>query len=604
MSDVSSILQNGIVAHDLRLRIDEAQETLGAIRAGEVDAVVVAAGGEQRVFVLRGADHAHRILLETLNEGAMTIAADSTILFANRKLAEMIGRPLSKVLGSRLDGFVPPEEAHVLVSLLERGAKASAKGELSLVTPNDERVPVMVSIRDAGEAETTFTVVATDLTPLKAAQAALERAKDELEERVEARTMELLEVNSALHAEIERRERLEHELRSKAEALLEADRRKDEFLSMLAHELRNPLAPILTAAEMIRHATRGDTTVERCRSVIDRQARNLARLVDDLLDVSRITRGAITLQKKLVDLGSVVHSAVDAARPLVDAGRHELIVTCPATPVYVLADPTRLEQILVNLLNNAAKYTMPGGKIRFSVDSSDGDVTVRVEDNGVGMPPDLLPRVFDLFVQGNRSLDRAQGGLGIGLTLVKSLVTMHGGAVEARSDGVGRGSELVVRLPLANSEAGTGVAKASAPIPGMTASDEARRALVVEDNVDAAEMLADLLAFWGYDVRAVRSGEAGVEVAGAFNPHVVLLDIGLPGMDGFEVARRLRSMPRGRPEGRPLPLLIGVSGYGQEADRRRAREAGIDYHLIKPLDPKILRELLTLVDASRGKHAP
>ncbi|MRG93976.1 ATP-binding protein [Polyangium spumosum] len=550
-----------VVAHDLILRLDEAEATLAAIRAGEVDALVVTAEGAPRVFVLRGADHAHRTLLETLNEGAMTIAGDGTILFANRKLAEMLGRPLGKVLGGSLRAFVAPDGVEALAALLEKATQGSAKGELAFVQASGARLPVMLSIRDAGEEDPTFTVVATDLTPLKAAEAALRQANDELEARVAARTDELLRAN---------------------EALREADRRKDEFLSMLGHELRNPLAPILTAAEMIRVATHGDTRVERFRSVIERQARNLSRLVDDLLDVSRITRGTITLQTKLVDLGTIVRSAVDAARPLVDSSGHTLRVSLPAAPVLVEGDPTRLEQVIVNLLNNASKYTERGGEIALSVAQDKASVTVCVKDNGIGMPAELLPRVFDLFVQGERALDRSQGGLGIGLTLVKSLITMHGGAVEARSEGVGKGSEVVVRLPRVVRDAAS-----ARPHPGEEDPASAQRALVVEDNTDAADMLAELLGLWGYDVRAAQSGAEVVLLAETFRPHVVLLDIGRTDMDGFEVVRRLRSTwPTSK------ALVIGVSDAG-EADRRRFEEAGIDHQLRKPLDPQALQGLLS-----------
>ncbi|MDI1482824.1 ATP-binding protein [Polyangium sp. y55x31] len=565
----TSAPESPLVAHDLLRRVEEAEATLAAIRAGEVDALVVSADGTPRVFVLKGADHAHRTLLETLNEGAMTISGDGTILFANRKVAEMLGRPLSKVLGASLRGCVGPEEAATFDALLGAAKGGSAKGELSLEQTSGARLPVMLSIRDAGEEDPTFTVVATDLTPLKAAEAALRQANDELEARVAARTAELVKAN---------------------EALREADRRKDEFLSMLGHELRNPLAPILTAAEMIRVATHGDARVERFRGVIERQARNLSRLVDDLLDVSRITRGTITLQTKLVDLGTIVRSAVDAARPLVDASGHTLRVALPAAPVLVEGDPTRLEQVIVNLLNNAAKYTERGGEITLSVVQDKASVTATVKDNGIGMPAELLPRVFDLFVQGERALDRSQGGLGIGLTLVKSLITMHGGSVEARSEGVGKGSEIVVRLPHVRREGPNAKAQAAEEAPAS-----AQRALVVEDNADAADMLSELLGLWGYDVRAAQSGEEGVSLAATFRPHVVLLDIGLPGMDGFEVARRLRATwPTSQ------ALLIGVSGYGQEADRRKAEEAGIDHQLMKPLDPQVLHGLL---ERSKGRRA-
>ncbi len=588
MSDAAQ--KSRMLVHDLTLGFDEVQDTLSAIRNGEVDALVIATEQEPRVFVLKGADHAHRVLFETLNEGAMTIAADSSILFANRRLSELIGRPQESVLGIPLARFCAPEDASVLTSLLAEGQRGNAKGEIALVRADGRRVPVMLSM--SAVADTDFcTVVITDLSPLKEAHAALVRANDELEARVEARTAELLQLNEALRAEITMRERLEQELRRKAEELLEADRRKDEFLSMLAHELRNPLAPIFTAVEMLRLVTRGEGPTERFRSVIDRQVRNLTRLVDDLLDVSRITRRSITLQKDYVDLGAVVRSAADAARPLIDAGGHALEVVMPSVSLIAFVDPTRFEQVLVNLLNNAAKYTERGGKIRLLVECVGDELLVSVRDTGVGIPAELLPRVFDLFVQGERSLDRSQGGLGIGLTMVKSLVEMHEGVVEARSEGVGLGSEFIVRVPLSPRDAAETPAVQSESAPWLfkrDASAPSRRVLVVEDNPDSAETMSSLLTAWGYETQFVCTGEEALKLAGSFQPHAVLVDIGLPGMDGYEVARRLR---RSAPIAAPV-LLIGITGYGQEQDRRLAHEAGIDHHLVKPPDPALLRELL------------
>ncbi len=573
--------------------VEEAQQTLQAIRAGHVDAFVIDAGEAPRVLVLEGADYAHQILFGTLNEGAMTVTVDGTILFANQRLAEMLRCPISQLVGQRLGDHVSPDNAGVLSDLLLHAAKGSSKGELRFVSANGNQVPVMLSIRDIGQPNACFTVVATDLTALKAAEAALRSANDELEARVLARTAELSLVNDALRAEITERSRLEEELRNKAEALLDADRRKDEFLSMLAHELRNPLAPILMATEMLRHLSSGNLAIERYRMVIDRQARNLTRLVDDLLDVSRITRGAITLQTKYLDFRSVMQSAIEAARPLIDVCRHELSISLPELPLMTVGDPTRLEQIIVNLLNNAAKYTEVGGKIHISATNSDGQAVVRVRDTGMGMPPDLVPHVFDLFVQGSRSLDRAQGGLGIGLTMAKSLVAMHGGSIEAHSQGIGRGSEFVVRLPLRVRDSSV-ASGASASATDAFEVGRAKRALVVEDNADAAEMLKELLELWSYEVRSVGNGEDAVAMARSFRPDVVLLDIGLPGMDGFEVARRLR----GCLPGAMRPLVIGVSGYGQDADRRKARDAGIDHHLVKPLDPQVLKQILAHDEAS------
>jgi two-component system CheB/CheR fusion protein len=317
--------------------------------------------------------------------------------------------------------------------------------------------------------------------------------------------------------------------------------------------------------------------------MIDRQVQHLARLVDDLLDVSRITRGKIHLHKEPLELATVIARAVETCRPLIDARRHELTVALSPEPVLIDGDATRLAQVFANLLTNAAKYTTEGGRIGITVEKQGEEATVRVRDNGIGIPADLLPRVFDLFTQGDRSLARSEGGLGIGLTLVKSLAEMHGGQVEAFSEGTGTGSEFVVRLPIlerrrrpADGEAGT-----------VRPRTPSRRVLVVDDNVDAAESLAMLLRVEGHEVRTAHDGATALDAAQAYRPEVVLLDIGLPKMDGYEVAQRLRRLPDSK-----SALVVALTGYGQEEDRRRAEEAGFDVHLVKPVDLAVLYSLL------------
>jgi signal transduction histidine kinase/DNA-binding response OmpR family regulator len=362
----------------------------------------------------------------------------------------------------------------------------------------------------------------------------------------------------------------------------EANRGKDEFLAMLAHELRNPLAPVLHSLHVLRLGGE-PRAVELARDMIERQVRHMTRLIDDLLDVSRITRGKIRLQKRTVELAEVVGRAVDSSRPLIESRDHHLDVTLPHAPVHLVADPTRLEQVFANLLNNAAKYTEPGGLIRLSAECRGREAVVRVRDTGIGIPPQLLPRVFELFMQAHQNLDRAQGGLGIGLTLVRTLVEMHGGRVEAHSAGPGNGSEFAVHLPLPE-EVPEPVAEANPAGPPALAP---LRVLVVDDNRDAAESLAMLLRLDGHEVRLAHDGPAALDAAGDFRPEVVLLDIGLPGMSGHDVARRLHGGHGGAP-----PLLVAMTGYGQEEDRRRSREAGFDHHLVKPVDPQVLRQLL------------
>ena len=369
-----------------------------------------------------------------------------------------------------------------------------------------------------------------------------------------------------------------------------ADQHKNEFLSMLAHELRNPLAPIRNAVHILRMRGTEEPQLQSIRDMIDRQVQQLVRLVDDLLDISRITRGKIRLQTEPVDLTTVVARAVETSRPLIEARRHDLHVTLPDESLHVEGDPVRLAQVLGNLLNNAAKYTEEGGRITLAVEQTNGEAVLRVRDTGVGIPPEMLRSVFDLFTQVDRSLDRSQGGLGIGLTLVQRLVEMHGGRVQAYSAGPNQGSEFVVFLPLLGHEpvqkaSVNGTATAPAGCPRC-------RVLVVDDNADAAESLALLLQFAGHDVRVCHEGAAALAEAETFQPEVVLLDIGLPGMDGYEVARRLRAQPD-----LDKTLLVALTGYGQAEDLCRSRDAGFDRHLVKPADPEVLAAMFAEVPA-------
>jgi two-component system CheB/CheR fusion protein len=381
--------------------------------------------------------------------------------------------------------------------------------------------------------------------------------------------------------DISARKELERQLRRRAEELAENDRRKDEFLAMLSHELRNPLAPILNAVELMRVVDPQEPRLRWSRDVIGRQVEHISRLVDDLLEVSRITGGKVRLDLVPVELGEVIRQAVEASRPMIDARRHTLTVTPPPAAVWLKADATRLTQILGNLLNNAAKYTDEGGRIALTARVEGDEAVVRVSDNGVGMSEELLERAFELFAQGDRSLDRSQGGLGIGLTVARRLVDMHGGSITAHSDGPDRGSQFVIRLPLSDVEP-----LETTPRQRPTGAGPGRRVLVVDDNRDAAESLAVLLRAAGHQVETANDGNAALAAARRFVPTAVLLDIGLPGMDGYEVARQLRREP-----GRP-PLLVAITGYGQEEDRRQALAAGFDEYLVKPADFATLTQLL------------
>ena len=371
-------------------------------------------------------------------------------------------------------------------------------------------------------------------------------------------------------------------------ALRDVDRRKDEFLAILAHELRNPLAPIRNSLHILRLTSQHDPVGERVGDMMDRQVSHMVRLVDDLLEVSRITSGKIALRKERVDLAAVVKNSVETSRPLIEAVEHHLMLAFPAEPLIVDGDPIRLAQVFANLLNNSAKYTDAGGEIRITAHSEDGWAVVSVRDTGAGIPREMLPSVFELFTQIDRHADRAQGGLGIGLTLVKSLVEMHGGTVQANSAGLGKGSEFVVRLPLVPDRH---TADFSAAPEISSSLLKPRRVLVVDDNRDAAESMGILLKLLGADVHVAYGGAEALEALPAYRPDVVILDIGMPGMDGYEVARRIRQQPEFQ-----KVTLIALTGWGQDEDRRRSHTAGFDYHLIKPADIDALQALLALVE--------
>jgi PAS domain S-box-containing protein len=374
-------------------------------------------------------------------------------------------------------------------------------------------------------------------------------------------------------------------LKNTERALVEADRRKDEFLATLAHELRNPLAPIRNAVRILESDAADATHRQWGREVIARQVHRMSLLLDDLLDISRITRGRFELKKDYVELTSVIGVAVETARPLIDYRQHELVVSLPDDPVTLEADPLRLSQVVGNLLTNAAKYTDPKGRIELSARVRDGELAIAVRDNGIGLAEEALPNLFTMFSQVDSAIDRAEGGLGIGLALVKGLVTLHGGTVDARSDGLGRGSEFVVRLPHRVLAPGASAEAAQVPRRRGTCADV--RVLVVDDNRDAAESLGVLLEFAGYEVSLAFSGYEALEVGARDRPQAAIVDIGMPGMTGHEVAQRMRLEAWGR-----KVCLIALTGWGQDHDKQAARASGFDHHLTKPVDPAELESLL------------
>lgn len=373
------------------------------------------------------------------------------------------------------------------------------------------------------------------------------------------------------------------ERRRVEQALRDADRRKDEFLAVLSHELRNPLAPIRMATEVLRLPAIDTAQAAWAHEVIDRQVQHLVRLVDDLLDVSRIMRGKIEMRKEPSDVRAILTRAIEIAQPLIDEKQHELIVEAPPVPIMAHVDPVRMVQVIGNLLTNAAKYTPPQGRIWLKSERADDEAILRVRDTGMGIPAELMPRVFELFIQGAPSANGSQGGLGIGLTLVKKLVELNDGRVEVASDGPGAGTEFVIRLPVIE-ESAVAERQSEGPSP---AAVESRRVLVVDDNADAAEALAMLLRLKGHDVECCHDGPSALDSVKRQRPEFVFLDLGMPGMDGLEVARRLREEPGTSP-----PVIVAVTGWGQEADRRRTAEAGFDHHLVKPVSAADVHRLL------------
>jgi signal transduction histidine kinase len=389
---------------------------------------------------------------------------------------------------------------------------------------------------------------------------------------------------------------LEERVLNRTEALRDADRRKDEFLATLAHELRNPLAPVRNAIELLQLQGPATPELQWAKDVIERQMQTMTRLIDDLMDMSRVSQGKIELKRELVELSKVLQFAVESSRPLIEECNHLLTVKLPPYPVIVNGDFTRLSQVFLNLLNNAAKYMEPGGRIEISAEQQTSDVIVVVRDNGIGIPAANLPSIFEMFSQVESALSRSRGGLGIGLYLAKRLVAKHGGYLSARSDGPGKGSEFVVRLPLAVERNDT---SATGEFTDMNALRSNVRVLVVDDNQDAAMTAKMLLQMMGNAVRTAHDGEAAIAEAEEFRPDVVLCDIGLPKKNGYEVARAIREQPWGK-----NIILIAVTGWGQEDDKCKSQEAGFDRHMVKPVEPLTLMKMIAELDVVNGSRLP
>lgn len=528
---------------ELRRRLEEAEETLRAIRSGEVDALVVEGADGEQIFTLQGADHSFRILIEAMHQGAATLSGDGTVLYCNRSFAEMLNTPHEKVVGATITRFLSHSDRSLLESLLIKARSQSTQTELQLHAGDGTIRPVHLALNPFTLMhDSAICMIVTDLTEQK-----------------------------------------------KHQDLQATNRRKDEFLAMLAHELRNPLAPILNAVAILNTLDQEDEKLAYANEIIKRQAHHLSRLVDDLLDLSRISLGKVKLQKERVELAEILARAVETSKPLIDARKHHLTLRLPPKGLWLDADATRLSQVVSNLLTNAAKYTEEGGALSLTTERDEGGVVIRVRDNGMGIPAELLPHVFDLFIQGDRSLARSEGGLGIGLTLVRRLAEMHGGTVQALSDGPGRGSEFILRLPVM-AEQDLPREKQSGRTEEMN-GHRSQRILVVEDNKDGADSLAMYLGMLGHQVSVAYNGSEALGLAEKRPYHAVLLDIGLPGINGYDVAKRLRNL-----RGYESTMLVALTGYGQDEDRQRSLEAGFQHHLVKPVDLKTLTGLLESLD--------
>jgi len=531
----------------------EAADIIRAIREGEVDAFVVREAAEERIYSLRSADLLYRTMIEEMKDGAVALDPSGLIVYCNAYFAQLVKAERRAIVGTRIFPFAPGD-AEGFFSALDEAPAGPKRRELELRATDGELVPVLgtmnrISLGDGGDV---FCLIVTDLRDQK-----------------------------------------------RSEELMIEGRRKDEFLAMLAHELRNPIAPIRYAAARLRS---GDPTPERlewARGVIDRQVDQLTRLVDDLLDVSRITRGKVSLDLEPVEVEAIIARAVELARPLVEARKQDLKVTRAAERLFVEGDATRLAQVVSNLLNNAVKFTPERGQISLGVEAEREDgrpawVRITVTDNGVGIRSTQVPEMFNLFAQGDENQGRAQGGLGIGLTLVRSFVEMHGGTVTGTSEGPGRGSTFVVRLPLLEEPAGRRPAQRTDQLLSADADVVPRKILVVDDNLDVVESLALWLRDCGHDVRVAHTGEVALEEAPGFRPDVMLIDLALPGINGRDTARRLRRTPE-----LARTVLIAVTGYGQEEDQRLSRQAGFDHHWVKPLSFDALTDLLASLGAGR-----
>jgi PAS domain S-box-containing protein len=523
----------------------------------------------------------------SLNEGLDEIlAAVIDLLGAEKGSIQLLDAEGSKLSTVAQRGFEPDfleyfrEVSTAEDSAYSRALRSGQRILIEDVETDDSYAPFRALARAAGYRS----MVATPLMSADGAPLGLVSSHFQLIHRPSEQELRRLELYLRHASDFIQRRNLEQVLRQSEEALRDADRRKDEFLALLAHELRNPLAPIRYALAANRKSGRTAEQRKRAEELIERQVTHMSRLLDDLLDVSRITRSTLELKMNPTELTLVVGSAIETARPIINTKHHSLSVDLPKQAVRLEADAVRLAQVFSNLLINAAKYTDPGGHIQLRASREENEIVVAVRDNGIGISADMMPRLFAMFSQAQAALGRAEGGLGIGLSLVRGLVTLHGGSVEAHSDGPGCGSEFIVRLPARTPQEEPADVDVDADVPAAGAG---MKILVVDDNRDAADACAALLELSGHHVQTAYAGRRALELAEAFRPHALLLDIGLPDLDGYQLAAKIRAAPWGRGI-----TLIAVTGWGQEEDRRRAFDAGCDHHLTKPIAAETVESLL------------
>ena len=520
----------------LTARLEEAEETLRAVRSGEIDAFIVQGPAGEQVYALRSAEQPYRNLIEDMLEGAAILTTEGDIAYCNRRFAELVSVPLEDVIGGGMERFIVGADRAAYRSLLAAG---SGKRRARLAAADGRIVDVLLSFTTSVTDEVgRRNLIITDLSELLVAQSGRDRAEQQ-------------------------------------------SQAKDEFMAMLAHELRNPLSAITAAVQVLESAKGRESAAARARFIIGRQAQHLSRLVDDLLDVGRVVTGKISLDRQGLDLCDLVRRTAAVFTEREDDHRFSVSIA----PCWINGDAVRIEQIVTNIIGNAVKYTPVGGKVTISLSVEGEEAVLRVQDDGFGITPDLLPRVFDLFVQGERTLDRSQGGLGIGLTLVRRLVELHDGTVAVHSEGANRGSLFTVRLP---SIPAVGTSAPTNDTPRTLATR--RRVLIIEDNRDAREMFRMMLELDGHQVIEAEEGRAGLQLLRTEKPDEAFIDVGLPGLDGYEIARRFRD--EASADGPRRVLLVALTGYGTPDALERSRCAGFDHHLIKPVNPEALYRLL------------